>query len=286
MLATAAILIVASIQASTQTPGAVPPEERAILMELFAATGGPRWTNHNGWGSAGTSCEWYGVACDFVGGDINRPYVIGLSLPSNNLEGALPSSLSKLEHLRSVDVSQNHLSGTVPETWLQRWDAHQFEFDGSGNAFRQFVVRATVDYSSSVLCAEHGDVWFRAELDEIRNKAVLQSVRCAAAPPSRETYCLVRESASLLSLERFSRGLGALDFIHLGATYDYPFSGATHGLYLTTTAVWGDGVKKSVRTYSREGPLRAWESQQLFLGLLSDTSWEREWRKPKCDFQK
>jgi hypothetical protein len=29
-----------------------------------------------------------------------------------------------------------------------------------------------------------------------------------------------------------------------------------------------------------------WVAQQLFLGLLAEVSWERETRKPKCDFEK
>jgi hypothetical protein len=29
-----------------------------------------------------------------------------------------------------------------------------------------------------------------------------------------------------------------------------------------------------------------WSAQQLFMGLLSEIGWDREMRKPKCDFQK
>ncbi len=60
----------------------------------------------------------------------------------------------------------------------------------------------------------------------------------------------------------------------------------THGVYLTTGAVWGDGSSMSVETYSGQAPIEVWSAQQLFLGLLSEVSWQRELRKPKCDLQK
>jgi hypothetical protein len=59
--------------------------ERQTLIEFFAATGGTRWTNHEGWGSPTPVCSWYGVFCDFIDGDTNRPFVAGLNLALNNL---------------------------------------------------------------------------------------------------------------------------------------------------------------------------------------------------------
>ena len=47
-----------------------------------------------------------------------------------------------------------------------------------------------------------------------------------------------------------------------------------------------DGWGSSVETYNRQGPHEVWAAQQLFLGLLAEASWERERRKPKCDFEK
>jgi hypothetical protein len=265
--------------------GDVPPQERQALLELFAATGGERWSNRDGWGTEQSLCGWYGVRCDFPGGDANRPVVAGLSLSSNNLVGTLPASLAELRHLRSLSVSGNHLSGMVPEAILERWDRHQFEFDGRGNAFSNLVVRATVQYSASgVLCSAAEDLRYRVEFDEPKNRATFQSVRCTSAR-SRKTYCLVREGTSP-SLSRLSRGLSRLGFMTFRPQYDHPFGGATHDSYLTTAAVRGDGSGMSVETYSGQGPIEVWSAQQLFLGLLSEANWERESRRPKCDFQK
>ena len=38
--------------------------ERAVLLELFRATGGERWTRRDWWGATrGTECKWHGVGC-------------------------------------------------------------------------------------------------------------------------------------------------------------------------------------------------------------------------------
>ena len=265
--------------------GIAPPHERQVLMDVFAAAGGERWKRHDGWGTSRPVCEWYGVWCDVVDGDASRPFVAGLSLPLNNLEGVLPASLSKLQGLNSLDVGGNRLSGQIPEPLLERWDRHEFEFATWGNRFTNLVVRATIEYAATgMLCAVHDDAQFRLEVDEGTGRALFQSLRCVDAR-SRRTYCLVREGTSG-SLARLSRGLKTLGYANFDSKYDYQFTHTTHGTLLTTTAVWGDGAKQSVETYARQGPRDVWIAQQLFLGLLSDASWDREFRKPRCDFQK
>jgi len=265
--------------------GNVPPQERRVLMELFAATGGDKWSNRDGWGTGKSECDWHGVWCDFPDGAASRPVVAGLSLALNNLEGTLPASLVELQHLRSLYVFGNRLSGVVPEAILERWDRHQFEFDGRGNAFSNLAVRAMLEYSASgTLCSATDDVRYHVAFDEPKNRATLQSVRCASAR-SRNTYCLVREGTPP-PLARLSRGLTRLGFKTFRSQYDSPFGSVTHAAFFTTTAVWGDGSSQSVQTYAGQGPIEVWSAQQLFLGLLSEVSWERESRKPKCDFQK
>lgn len=267
-----------------QPSGNVSPAERQILIEFFAATGGERWKNRDGWGTSTPVCDWHGVFCDFERGDANRPFVAGLSLGLNNLDGKLPASLAELKRLRSLDVAGNRLSGAVPEPLLKRWDDHKFEFSGERNSFSDVVVRASLEYSASgALCAEHDDLRFRLDLDAATNQAVFQSVRCADAK-SRTTYCLVREGTPGWFV-RFSRELKRLGFGSFEREYDYPFTGVTHGVYLTTTATWGNGSRTSVQTYNRQGPREVWMAQQLFLGLLAEAFWERETRKSQCDFQ-
>src|SRR5262245_35424336 len=119
------------IAVSSQAPQAsVPVEERRILMELYASAGGERWSDHRGWGTESSACDWRGVFRDYIEGDARRPVVAGLFLTLNNLEGTIPSSLPELRHLRTLNVAGNKLSGVVPEALLERWDRHEFDFNG------------------------------------------------------------------------------------------------------------------------------------------------------------
>ena len=151
-----AVAVTTLAQSAAQRPApAVPADERRVLMEFFAATGGERWTNTDGWGTSSPVCDWYGVWCDFVEGDANRPVVAGLQLGSNNLRGTLPASLTQLSKLRSLDVSRNHLSGQIPQSLLQRWDARELTFSGDDNAFANVAARVTLRYSATgVLCSD------------------------------------------------------------------------------------------------------------------------------------
>jgi hypothetical protein len=269
-----------------QSRADIPVTERRVLMEFFDATGGDRWTHHDGWGTTRPACDWYGVQCTFLGGKANRPVVASIDLADNNLRGVLPASLSSMPHLQSLDVAGNHLTGVMPETLLRRWDRHAFEFNGSGNAFSNFVVRTVIEYSASgTLCAADSDVRFRIELDGVTDRATFQTVRCANSDvQSRQTYCLVR-TGTPPSLERFSRALAGLRFGTFESKYDFPFTALTHAEFITTTAVWGDGSTKAVETYARQGPRDVWLAQQLFLGLAFEATWNGESRAPKCSFE-
>jgi hypothetical protein len=130
-----------------------------------------------------------------------------------------------------------------------------------------------------VLCAENEDLRYSVEFDESTGRAVFQSIRCRKGT-KRETYCLVREGRAP-SLAWFSPGLAALDFANFASKYN-PLSFRTHSEDLTTTAVWGDGASKAVYSYDRQGPIRVWMAQQLFLSLIPK-QWEREFEKTKCE---
>ena len=70
-------------------------------------------------------------------------------LPSNNLRGALPASLSLLE-LQIVDVGGNALEGAVPAWALEvtselRLDANGFSYDTSSETLRALFSRCRTD---------------------------------------------------------------------------------------------------------------------------------------------
>jgi hypothetical protein len=280
MIASAVLLVMLGGQAAPD----VPPREREVLLELFAATRGASWKDKAGWATTAPVCDWFGVQCDFIDGDAARPTVVGLALSFNDLEGTLPNSIAELTHLQFFAAPGNRLRGDFPERLLERWDQHRFELNIAGSQFDNLVARAVVTYEASgVLCSETDDLRYRLEIDAATRRAAFQSVRCAN-PKTRRTYCLVREGTSL-ELARFSRALNRSGFWTLAPDYSFPFTFTTHGVYLTTEVETGGGAKHSVRTYSRQGPLSAWEAQQLFLGLGADVSWTVERRQPRCDFE-
>jgi hypothetical protein len=289
ILASSLIALVTLCQPAqaTQISAVVPAEERRALMELYAATQGAQWKNATGWGNTADVCNWHGIFCDFLDGNPQRPVVNGLSLEDNNLRGTLPASLSQLQHLRRLDVSRNALTGDVPEGLLQRFDQHEMEFYGGGNSFSNMVVHAALEVTAvGALCSGVDDLRYRAEFTDA-GQTRLQSIRCASADSdSRDTYCLVKEGY-ILSLARLSRALAKLGFARFEPEYSYKFNFfTTHGIYVTTTARWGNGTTKTVESYQAQGPLDVWMAQQVFLSLMQDGGWIRESRQSTCDFEK
>ena len=105
--------------------GAIPDKERDALDAFYKAAGGPGW-NYNctekPWYTTGVpECEWAGVNCNPA-----RTEVQGLELDGfldnpcpgkparRNLVGRLPALLGDLEHLVTLALSNNQLTGTVP----------------------------------------------------------------------------------------------------------------------------------------------------------------------------
>ena len=285
MVLTSTLFITAAAVATQDSYTQTAQRERAILMELYKATSGNGWTRHGSWGSDRSMCYWDGVSCDHLEGDEKKPVVSGIDLSDNNLHGVLPEGLAELRHLNRLDVSRNRLTGTLPEALLQRWDRHELDLMVTGNSFSNVVSTVMASYSATgTLCSLTDDIRYRLDIDQT-GRAVFQSLRCADAnPQSRRVSCLVKEG-TIFTLARFSRSLQQLNVREFKPEYDYP--GAfftTHQVQLTTSVTWGDGTKSTVSTYARQGPLNVWMAQQLFLALQSDVSWEKEYRKPKCDF--
>ena len=82
--------------------------DRAALVALHNATGGPNWDSNDNWLSDVPISEWSGVSTD----DNGR--VTGLNLRRNQLSGKIPPELGNLENLTRLDLRQNQLSGKIP----------------------------------------------------------------------------------------------------------------------------------------------------------------------------
>lgn len=97
-----------------QAMRALPPEdsqqsEKQALVDLYRACHGPKWKVQTNWCSKEPIQRWHGVKVDLNG------FVVGLTLPSNNLRGALPESIGSLQHLRVLDLRLNQISGFLPQ---------------------------------------------------------------------------------------------------------------------------------------------------------------------------
>lgn len=96
--------------APTPTPGPLvdPNKDRASLIALYVATGGPHWINNNNWLTDSPISEWFGVSSDRSG------RVSGLDLSDNHLRGNIPPEIGDLFYLTELFLRDNQLSGEIP----------------------------------------------------------------------------------------------------------------------------------------------------------------------------
>ena len=87
--------------------------DREVLEALYHATGGPDWINRTNWLSDAPLSEWFGVVTDGSG------RVTRLTLPGNQLSGAIPPELAGLTDLQELDLNGNQLSGAIPKNLQQ-----------------------------------------------------------------------------------------------------------------------------------------------------------------------
>ncbi|XVF17617.1 hypothetical protein REPUB_Repub10bG0138700 [Reevesia pubescens] len=67
------------------------------------------------WNSSNqTPCSWKGVTCGVQSNSNDYSRVTGLSLPSCQLLGSIPSDLGMIQHLENLDLSNNSLNGSLP----------------------------------------------------------------------------------------------------------------------------------------------------------------------------
>ncbi|WCO02692.1 T9SS type A sorting domain-containing protein [Psychroserpens ponticola] len=86
-----------------------PNSEKQALIDLFNATEGPYWTSNINWLSV------YDPVSSWQGVTVENGHVVSLQLGSKNLTGEIPNSILNLTFLESLSMSNNHLSGTIPD---------------------------------------------------------------------------------------------------------------------------------------------------------------------------
>ena len=107
-----------SWSATCMTGGVVNPNpgcsltEWPFLVDFFTATSGTSWTNFTNWMTSSHPCTWNGVSCSSPLGPVTS-----LVFSSNNLVGTVPSSISLLTAIATVDIGgSTTLTGSLPAT--------------------------------------------------------------------------------------------------------------------------------------------------------------------------
>lgn len=86
----------------------LPKTECEALVTFYNATDGVNWNDKTGWLQTTTPCTWYGITCE-------TGHVTRLSLPSNNLSGALPPEIGNLTALKRLFLWDNAVTALPPE---------------------------------------------------------------------------------------------------------------------------------------------------------------------------
>ena len=91
------------------TPAGSSGPERTALTALYEATSGQDWKTNDGWLSDGPLDKWQRVTINESG------QVTGLDLGANRLNGEIPTELGDLSNLKVLYLSDNNLTGTLPQ---------------------------------------------------------------------------------------------------------------------------------------------------------------------------
>lgn len=77
-------------------------KDSAVLAVLYQSMDGDNWVDNSGWLQNSEIGSWKGVF-------LENQRVVGLSLPSNNLQNSVPSAIVNLNKLDSINFSDNEL---------------------------------------------------------------------------------------------------------------------------------------------------------------------------------
>ena len=86
--------------------------DRAALVALYQATGGPNWARDWNWLTDKPLNTWWGVKT--VDGRVTELNLAGVYLEGNGLEGELPAELGDLTHLTRLLLRGNRIRGELP----------------------------------------------------------------------------------------------------------------------------------------------------------------------------
>ena len=172
--------------------------ELDALTALYTSAGGVNWVNSDNWLSDAPLGEWYGVTTNDVGS------VTAISLPDNELAGALPAELEGLPNLASIDINGNDgLTGCIPAA-LERVSVYGFLDAGlnqnyviapkvSGNVIAAVRTRVLNPESTQITLSVDEESANLRDLNDIQYKLINPlpgeaAVETDEEPPEDNTY--------------------------------------------------------------------------------------------------
>jgi hypothetical protein len=282
-LVAAFFLLALAPPARVDAQGQGPPSERAALMALYEATGGPQWTVRTGWGTDAPVCDWAGVVCDGEDvGAVGVPLVVRLALPGNQLRGTLPPSLASLSLLHTLDVSGNALHGAVPAALIERANQNQLTLRIAGTSLDEALTALTmrIDRHTGV-CS--GDADLRLVIDPSGSQAHIEAVRCRPDPKTRQPVTCLRATTQVWDLDLVSRALRRLGLASTSQAPARPgLAVVDHEVRYTTTYTWGNGATGRIFLRDDAGPIDVLIAQRLLIDLIP-AGWDREAEAVACE---
>jgi hypothetical protein len=254
-------------------------QERKILLDFFAATGGPRWKNADGWGTASDPCLWQGIIClpVYEGGG-SRMAPVWLSLVNNGLTGALPVSLLQLPRLKQLDLAQNRITA-VPQEFFARADANRLELWLAGNPLPEVLVKLRLrTHNSTGMCLPNQEEDFAAEFDATGTR---YQARYCMDESGGGSYCLASEPNFETRLDLLARGVRRLGWTRENQRYQSPKGPSSHEERFRATLEWGDGTIHSIDISDGQAPIDI-QIGQMMMRALVWSKWTTKARRVPC----
>ena len=150
------------------TPAGSSGPERTALTALYEATSGQDWKTNDGWLSDGPLDKWQRVTINESG------QVTGLDLGANRLNGEIPTELGDLSNLNILYLSDNNLTGTLPQGLTALSGLESFRFHNNSGLcapideeFQTWLLGIAEVYGSS--CAPEDSLEDREALVQLYN---------------------------------------------------------------------------------------------------------------------
>ncbi len=163
-------------------------EQKEALKELYNSTQGPYWKDNTNWLSDKPIHQWHGVNNTIYGDTIIGNYVLELQLGYNNLNGKIPSGLSKLMSPSRISelrddfgyvgfnfvLNDNFLQGKIPQTVKNHPNWNKLGWDVI-NQNNWCPYSGFFEWNDFNLKTEDGEVSYFLEDKTARVKDILQN---------------------------------------------------------------------------------------------------------------